>query len=144
MKFCLIYIKNNWLHQTGFIKFGFSYFGFGSGSGSFRALPTGFFSASSAVTRWNSASTLPWWIQSNIPSVNQSATLCLYTVCTIQVSTVSVRESEHRHRQLSRFVERPPASGSLLLEDGYPLWNVHHVGLTGLCRLCPTRETVEV
>lgn len=37
-----------------------SYFGFGSGSGSLRARPTGYFSASSAVTRWNSASTFPW------------------------------------------------------------------------------------
>lgn len=45
-------------------QFGVSYFGFGSGSGSLRARPTGFFSASSAVTRWNSASTFPWWIQS--------------------------------------------------------------------------------
>lgn len=38
-----------------------SYFGFGSGSGSLRARPTGYFSASSAETRWNSASTFPWW-----------------------------------------------------------------------------------
>lgn len=36
-----------------------SYFGFSSGSGSFRPSPTGLFSASSAVTRWSSASTLP-------------------------------------------------------------------------------------
>lgn len=40
-----------------------SYFGFGSGSGSLRARPTGYFSASSTVTRWNSASTFPWWRQ---------------------------------------------------------------------------------
>lgn len=39
---------------------GYVYFGFGSGSGSLRARPTGFFSDSSAVTRWNSASTFPW------------------------------------------------------------------------------------
>lgn len=34
-------------------------FGLSRGSGSLRAFPTGLFSASSAVTRWNSASTLP-------------------------------------------------------------------------------------
>ena len=37
----------------------FTHLGLARGSGSFRAFPTGFFSASSAVTRWNSASTLP-------------------------------------------------------------------------------------
>lgn len=36
-----------------------THLGLARGSGSFRAFPTGFFSASSAVTRWNSASTLP-------------------------------------------------------------------------------------
>lgn len=37
-----------------------NYFGFSKGSGSLRARPTGLFSASSAVTRWNSASTFPY------------------------------------------------------------------------------------
>lgn len=36
-----------------------TYLGFSSGSGSFRPNPTGLFSASSPVTRWSSASTLP-------------------------------------------------------------------------------------
>ena len=36
-----------------------THLGLARGSGSFRAFPTGFFSASSAVTRWNSASTFP-------------------------------------------------------------------------------------
>lgn len=40
-------------------QYGPTHLGFSKGSGSFRALPTGFFSASSAVTKWNSASTLP-------------------------------------------------------------------------------------
>lgn len=46
-------------HLTAFMKMYTSYFGFSSGSGSFRPRPTGLFSASSAVTRWSSASTLP-------------------------------------------------------------------------------------
>lgn len=36
-----------------------THLGLARGSGSFLAFPTGFLSASSAVTRWNSASTLP-------------------------------------------------------------------------------------
>lgn len=40
------------------------YFGFSRGSGSFRPRPTGLFSASSSVTRWSSASTLPCGVTS--------------------------------------------------------------------------------
>ena len=62
-----------------------SYFGFSSGSGSFRPSPTGLFSASSAVTRWSSASTLPCkWkhVFTNISSLmfttGISALFCLH------------------------------------------------------------------
>lgn len=49
------------------------------------------------------------------------------------------------HRQLSRLAERPPASRSLLLEDGDSIQPFRqHVRLTRLCRFCPPRETVEV
>lgn len=37
-----------------------THLGFSRGSGSFRPKPTGLFSASSTVSSWNSASTLPW------------------------------------------------------------------------------------
>lgn len=45
---------------SGLVEVHQSYLGFSSGSGSLRARPTGFFSASSAVTKWNSASTFPY------------------------------------------------------------------------------------
>lgn len=49
------------------------------------------------------------------------------------------------YRLLSRFAEGPPASRSLLLEDGDFLGPVcHHVHLAGLGCLCPPRETVKV
>lgn len=51
------------------------YFGFSRGSGSFRPRPTGLFSASSSVTRWSSASTLPCGVTSQADS--QKA-CCLY------------------------------------------------------------------
>lgn len=49
------------------------------------------------------------------------------------------------YRQLSRFAEGPPASGSLLLEDGDFLCPVRqHVHLASLGSLCPPREAMEV
>lgn len=49
------------------------------------------------------------------------------------------------YRQLSRFTEGPPASGSFLLEDGDFLCPVRqHVHLASLGGLCPPREAMEV
>lgn len=80
-----------------------SYFGFSSGSGSLRARPTGFFSASSAVTRWNSASTFPWRIQSkSFKSFNKCLSIWLYST-RVPERTVSSPDLLRGHQPLDLF-----------------------------------------
>lgn len=60
-----------------------THLGFSRGSGSFRPKPTGLFSASSTVSSWNSASTLPWRGNMSEPQLHVllHRPACYHTAC---------------------------------------------------------------
>lgn len=97
-----------------------THLGFSRGSGSLRARPTGFFSASSAVRRCNSASTLPCRKEQKDPRFQAGH----WALSTSAWPSPALRPSSGGpHRELELIIliagqEGPPAFDALLLEDG--------------------------
>lgn len=85
-----------------------------------RARPTGFFSASSAVSRCNSASTLPCRKEQKDPSA-QEGCWALSTLARPSPALCPSHSGPHRQLELVILIagqEWPPAFDALLLEDG--------------------------